>query len=62
MFKDIKISKKLTVAILVFAIEFVRGFGLELPPESYQAIQGVAMAYLGGQSLVDSVLAYKGKK
>lgn len=57
--KDIKISKKLTVALIVFAVQFARGFGFELPEESNQVLMSVAMMYLGGQSLVDSVMAYK---
>lgn len=59
---EIKVSKKLVVAFLIFGIHFVRGFGFELPEESYQVMMSVAMMYLGGQSFVDSVLAYKGLK
>ena len=60
--KNIQVSKKLFVALLVLAIELLRGYGYELPPESYTMIMMVSMTYLGGQSLVDSVLAYKGIK
>lgn len=59
-FKDIKISKKLFVALIIFAVQFARGFGFELPEESNQVLMSVAIMYLGGQSIVDSVMAYKG--
>lgn len=59
---EIRISKKMTVAFIVFLVEFARGLGLELPPESYDTIMSVAMTYLAGQSFVDAVIAYKGKK
>jgi hypothetical protein len=55
-------SKKFTVAILLIVIEFLRGFGFDLPAESSQVIQTVAMSYLGGQSVVDAVIAFKTKK
>ena len=58
---DIKVSKKLFVAFVIFAVEIARGFGLELPPESYKTLTSVAMTYLAGQSFVDAVIAYKGK-
>lgn len=54
-------SKKFTVAFLLIAIEFLKGFGFELPTESSQVIQTIAMSYLGGQSIVDAVIAYKKK-
>lgn len=59
---EIKVSKKLTVAFVIFTIHFVRGFGFELPPESYEIMMSVAMTYLAGQSFVDSVVAYTGSK
>jgi hypothetical protein len=54
-------SKKFTIAMALIMMEFLRGFGFELPAESSQVIQTVAMSYLGGQSVVDSVIAYKKK-
>ena len=54
-------SKKFTIAVILIAMEFLRGFGFELPAESSQVIQTVAMSYLGGQSVVDAVIAYKKK-
>jgi hypothetical protein len=58
---EIKVSKKLSVAFLVFTIHIVRGFGFELPPESYDVIMNIAMTYLAGQSFIDAVIAYKVK-
>lgn len=57
-----KISKKLAVALVVFGVIFAEGFGFILPVESKEVLMSTAIAYLSGQSLVDSVLAYKGKK
>ena len=48
------------VALIIFAVQFARGFGFELPEESNQVLMSVAIMYLGGQSIVDSVMAYKG--
>jgi len=56
------VSKKLTVVLLLIGLEFAKGFGLELPPESAKVIQTIAIAYLSGQSLIDTVIAYQNKK
>lgn len=55
-------SKKLTVALLIIALEIARGFGFELPPESEAIILKVSVSYLLGQSVVDVALAIKGAK
>jgi len=54
------ISKKLSVAVLVVLLEFLRANGwLEF---DVTIVDSVALTYLGGQSVVDAVLAYKLKK
>ena len=56
------ISKKMIVVILLIGLEFAKGFGLELPPESAGVIQSIAIAYLSGQSVIDAVVAYQNKR
>jgi len=60
--KDWKPSKKMSVALLVIFIEVLRGYGVQLPVESYLAIEAITIAYLSGQSIVDVALAIKGVK
>lgn len=55
-------SRKFFVAVAIFALEFLRPFGLNLPTESEQTLMIVAVAYLGGQSFVDAVQALATKK
>ena len=54
-------SRKLVVALFVILIEFLKGFGLELPAESSQVIMNVAIAYLSGQSIVDTAVKLRKK-
>lgn len=56
------ISKKMTVVVLLIAMELAKGFGLELPAESSQMLQSIALAYLGGQSVIDAVIAWQNKR
>lgn len=55
------VSRKFIVALGVLIIEVLKGYGLNLPQDSEATINFVAIAYLGGQSFVDAVLAYKTK-
>jgi len=55
-------SRKLAVALFVILIEFLKGFGLSLPPESSDVIMNVAIAYLSGQSIIDTAVLFSKKK
>lgn len=56
-------SKKLVVAVGYFLLEVVVAMGwLSVGGESLEGVRTVVLAYLGGQSFVDSVLSWKGKK
>jgi len=56
------ISKKMTVVVLLIIMELAKGFGLELPVESSQMLQTIALAYLSGQSVIDAVIAWQNKR
>lgn len=54
------ISRKFVVALLYFGLEVAVGAKiLEIPEESLDGVRTVAIAYLTGQSFVDSVLSWK---
>jgi len=59
-------SKKLIVALGVVVVDVLVGlaayYGVALPLEPIAGLNTVALGYLGGQSFVDAVLAYKGVK
>ncbi len=57
-------SKKFVVALIYFAIELTVSSNLiTVPRESLEGLRTVIIAYLTGQSFVDSVLVWKsGKK
>lgn len=57
-------SKKFVIALVYFVVELLIGAKLiELPEESLEGLRTVIIAYLTGQSFVDSVLVWKsGKK
>lgn len=55
-------SRKFIVAVAYFALTLATGFGLEIPAANQAALDAVILAYLGGQSFVDAVVAYKAKK
>lgn len=55
------VSKKLIVAIAYFILILATGFGLDVPESNMQALDAIFLAYLGGQSFVDAVVAYRTK-
>lgn len=57
-------SKKLVVALFYFVLEVVLGTGwISIPQESLEGLRTVIIAYLTGQSFIDSILVWKsGKK
>lgn len=57
-------SKKFVIALAYFALELMLGAKIiEIPQESLEGLRTVIIAYLTGQSFVDSVLSWKsGKK